>query len=498
MIPFSPWLPDIAAFQTDVATDALNVIPSSSGYRPLPSLVGVTAAPAAWPLTARPQGAISARSLSGNIYNFCGDATKLYQLSSDGLSWNDVSRTVGGAYTTPADNGWSFAQYGDYIIAANGNDATQYFQLGISTNFAALAGSPPVAYFTGTIREFGVLARTSTENNRIRWSAIGNISDWVSSATTLSDYQDFPDGGKIMGFVGGEYGLIFQERAIQRMTFEGPPTAFRFDKISTNFGCRAEGSIAAYDNLAFFLSDNGAYMVRGGAEIVPIGTEKVDAWIEANLDETNLNRVSSAIDPVNKLYLIGFMSYDVLSAATCPDTILIYHWPTGQWSRAEVSHQILFTSATQNSYTIDTMDLVSSTIDGLPYPVDARFWSGSGRLSLSAFDANGKLGFFSGSSMEATVETGDSQLNPGGRALLRGLRPMVEGLTGTPTLTVGYRNSTGTAVQYGSAISANAYGFCNARVNARYHRAKITIPAASQWSFARGIDDVKFSPMGSR
>ncbi|WP_230682109.1 hypothetical protein, partial [Streptococcus pneumoniae] len=77
------------------------------------------------------------------------------------------------------------------------------------------------------IREFGVLAKTSTQNNRVRWSAIGSITDWVSSATTLSDYQDLPDGGSIMGFVGGEYGIVFQERGITRMSFEGQPTAFR-------------------------------------------------------------------------------------------------------------------------------------------------------------------------------------------------------------------------------------------------------------------------------
>ena len=490
MIPFQPWLPDSADF-ANVSSEALNVIPSSYGFRPFPGFTNTASA-----VTARVQGAISVRSLSGTIFNFCGDATKLYKLASDGLSWSDVSRTSGGAYAVAADSKWSFAQYGDYVIATNGNDAVQVFQLGVSTNFAALAGSPPAAYFAGSIREFGVLAKTTTENNRVRWSAIGNIADWVASATTLSDYQDLPDGGSVMGFVGGEFGIVFQERAITRMSFEGPPTAFRFDKIATYLGCRAEGSIAAFENFAFFLGDDGMYMIRGGSEIVPIGVEKVDRWIEDNLDASFLYRITAAIDPINKLYIMGFPS--ISTGTGSPTEIIIYHWPTGQWSRAKVNHEMVYAAATQASYTIDGMDAASATVDGLPFPMDSRFWSGTGRLLLAAFDTSHRQGFFSSANLAATVETGDTQLTPGGRSLLKGLRPIVEGTTVTPSLTVGKRNYLNEPVTYGSSIPVNAYGICTARVNGRYHRARITIPAGNLWNFARGVDDLNFSPVGKR
>lgn len=100
--------------------------------------------------------------------------------------------------------------------------------------------------------------------------------------------------------------------------------------------------------------------------------------------------------------------------------------------------------------------------------------------------------------MAATIDTGDTQFNDGGRALLRGMRPMVEGDTVTPSVTVGYRNDLYDSVSYTSAVPVNAYGFCNARVNARYHRMRLTIPSGSNWNFARGVDDVKFSPTGRR
>src|SRR5574343_1381187 len=138
LVPFQSWMPDSADFNSESSADALNVIPSAYRFRPFPGFSPVAAA-----LTARAQGAASFRSLSGTIFNFCGDATKLYKLASDGLTWDDVSRTSGGAYTITQDSKWSFSQFGDYIIAVNGIDAAQVYQLGVSTNFAALGGSPP-------------------------------------------------------------------------------------------------------------------------------------------------------------------------------------------------------------------------------------------------------------------------------------------------------------------------------------------------------------------
>jgi len=491
MVPFASFMPDIAAFETNAAREAVNVIPSASGYRPFPAFSNTASA-----ITARAQGAISVRSTTGVIYNFCGDAGKLYRLNSNGAAWTDVSRVSGGAYVTALDSRWSFAQFGDFIIATNGADETQVYRLDVSTNFAALAGSPPRASFAGSIREFGILARDSTAFNRIRWSAIGNVADWTISATTLSDYQDFPDGGSIMGFVGGEYGIVFQERSVYRMSYEGPPTAFRFDKIANFLGCRAEGSIAAYENLAFFLSDDGFYMIRAGSEIVPIGAEKVDRWLEENVDESNIYRVSAAIDPINKIYVVGFPSIN--SGDGTPDRILVYHWVTGQWSTAAVRHQIIYSAGVQSAYTIDGMDTVSATIDGLPFPVDSRFWSGSGRLLLAGFDTLNRQGFFNGAALEATIETGDTQLSPGRKSLFRGLRPMIEGMSVTPSLTVGSRDNLSQSVTFGAPVAANSNGFCPARVNARYHRARITIPAGSEWKFARGVDDFKVSGAGAR
>lgn len=492
MIPFSAWLPDQPAFQTNALRDAKNVIPAANGYRPFPAFEYVADA-----ITARAQGAISVRGQTdGAIYTFCGDATKLYKMDTDGLGWTDISRVSGVAYGTAVTGKWSFTQFGDFIIATNGVDAVQYYELGVSTKFEPLAGSPPIAAIAGVIRGFVVLAKVSTQQNRIKWSAIEDPEDWATSALTLSDAQDFPEGGAIVGFVGGEYGLVFQEKAIQRMSFEGPPTVFRFDKISSFLGCREGGSIANFENMTFFLSDQGFYMIHGGSEVVPIGDEKIDRWFEQNVDASNIHRMTAAVDPINKIYIVGFPNGSASSGT--PNTLLMYHWTTGKWSYASVEHEMIFPAATQATYTIDGMDSVAATIDDLEYPVDSRFWTGSGRLLLSAFDASHQHGFFQGLPLEATIETNDEEPTPGRQTMVRSIRPMVEGSVVTPSVAIGYRNRLQDTVVYTAPVAANANGICPIRVNARYQRAKITIPANTEWMFARGIEDLKLSKMGGR
>lgn len=492
MYGFGPFLPDQPAFESNACSDVLNVIPSERGYRPANSFFNVTGA-----LTARAQGAFTCRGKQGTIYNFAGDATKLYKQSSDGLTWTDISRLAGGAYATGNDGWWDFALFGDIVIATNGVDAPQRFQLDVDTNFSALGGSPPIAKFVFVIRDFVVLACHATAQDTLTWSALGDAEDWVASATTLSDSQTMYEGGSIMGGVGGEYGTLFQERAFNRMSFEGPPTVFRFDKISKGMGCRAERSIATYENMTFFLSGDGMKLVHGGAEVVDIGAEKVDRWLEAELDGTYLYRVSSAIDPARKLYMMSFANGSASSGT--PNIILAYHWPTGKFAPLSPgAHELIYVGATQETYTIDGLDALSGTIDGLPYPVDSRFYAGTGQLLLGAFNTSHQQGFYTGAYLAATIETGDVQLTPGYKSMLRSLRPMLEGTSITTTVTIKYRNRLQDSHTSASAVAVNANGVCPLRVNARYHRATINTAANDNWTHANGIDDVMFTKMGKR
>jgi hypothetical protein len=133
-------------------------------------------------------------------------------------------------YAPGTEGFYRFTQFGNLAIAVNGIDAPQKFNLSSSTNWEALGGSPPIGTFITTVRDFVLMGKIGSTPQRIQWSPINNAEGtWGSVAATQADFQDLPDGGNVTGLVGGEYGVIFSETAIRRMTYEGPPTVFRLD-----------------------------------------------------------------------------------------------------------------------------------------------------------------------------------------------------------------------------------------------------------------------------
>lgn len=474
-VPFGEWLPDLPVLSNPGATVATNVIPRATSYGPFSDLVAYSNA-----LSARCQGAISCRSKAGTIFTFAGTATGLFKLN--GTSWEDVSRTSGGAYNCPADGFWSFAQFGNLVIATNGADAPQSFNMASSTDFAALAGSPPVAKFVMVVGEFVVLLNIQDNPQRAQWCARDDATDWTASAATQSDSQDtLGDHGDIMGGVGGTVGFIFFERAIVRMEYQGSPLIFRFDRIEQARGCAASGSIVPLGPAAFYLSDDGFYLFDG-QQSVPLGKHKVDKTFYGEVSQDHIPRINGAADPVNALVMWAYPGPN--SSAGDPNRVLLFNWKTGRWAKAEIAVEYFWRDLSKGT-TLDGLDAVSATLEALPFSLDARIWAG-GKTLLAAFDSAHKLGFFTGSALAATLETGEAQLFPGQRALAHAIWPMVDG--GTLTASLGYRDRPNDSVTWESAVAQNTTGFCPFMRSARLLRARVTVAAGGTWEHAQGVN----------
>ena len=483
-IPFAEWRPDMPAL-SQWSREALNVVPAEDSYRPLNALSGTSGA-----LAAPAQGAAWFRGTDGGTRMFAGDSSRLYRLAA--TAWNDASRAVGGPYAAGADNQWRFAQFGALALAANGVDVPQKFDLGAGTRWSALGGNPPVATFIATVRDFLVMAKIGNTPQRVQWSGFNNAETWGSALSTQADLQDLPDGGNITGLVGGEFGLVFQEASVRRMTYEGPPVVFRIDKIASDIGATVPGSVAGVLDLAFFLHKSGFYMVQGGQSVRAIGRGKVDRTFWAEFDETNQFRCSSAIDPVRGLYVFA---YPGAGSTGGPNRLLIYNWRAERWSRADVPCELVFGGASQEAFTLEQLDSFG-TLHDLPYSLDSSYWTGPLALLLFGFDTSHRSGAFSGETLEATLETGEFAPGGGSRAVLRGLRPLIDG--GSPRVRIGARERQQDNVAYGDAVGLTPAGLAPVYGSGRYFRARATIPAGSAWSNAQGIDDLDVRPAGAQ
>jgi hypothetical protein len=104
--------------------------------------------------------------------------------------------------------------------------------------------------------------------------------------------------------------------------------------------------------------------------------------------------------------------------------------------------------------------------------------------ALSVANSEHKLAFFNGDNKEAILETPE-QSGDGKRILVNGFWPV----TDAPTVKgrISKRESLQAAITYANEASMNADGFVAIIRSTRYSRAKIRIPAGTEWTYASGV-----------
>jgi len=477
MIQFGEWLPDQPDNQNAGVVTATNVIPAAAGYRSLPQFVELSNA-----ADSKIRGIFAAKDNSGNVKLFAGDAAKLYEFNASTSNLDDVSKAGTPAYDLTGGERWRFVQFGDYVIAAGGTgEELQKWQLGTDTAWSNLAGSPPKADYIAVVRDFIWTANIDEGSGRVpyrtRWSGFNDIDSWTSG-TAQSDFQDLPDSGAITGLVGGEYATILTERAIFRATYTGPPLIWQFDKVESQRGCDLPGSVCNIGGVVFYHSNDGFYMFDGQSSQA-IGAERVNKFFAEDHNASYKNNMSAAVDPLNQIAVWSYASNN--STTGQPDRLLIYNYVLNRWSLANVTADYIapFFSA---GYTMDALDNLSGTLDGLSSVLDSQLYRGGEFFFGGA--VSGNLYTFTGDPLSATIETGEVPLQMGKHAIVTRVYPYFEG--GTVTMEIGTRKNPTEAVTFTSAVSMNDDGFAPFRAQGRHHRARMNI--SGNWTVAQGID----------
>jgi hypothetical protein len=327
------------------------------------------------------------------------------------------------------------------------------------------------------VRDFVVAAFTTESSSvypsRVRWSDLNDETNWTSGATSQADYQEIPDGGQILGIRGGEFGLVFMEKAIHRMTYIGTPFIFQFDNISRGKGCISAGSIAQVQGISFFLSDDGFYMCDG-QNITSIGAEKVDRYFFQDADENDFANISAAVDPVRKLVIWSYKS------AFAQRKLMIYNFKTQKWTYSDNGSDYISDASTAAT-TLENLDSISASIDSLETSLDSIIYVG-GKYFLGG--TNGRyVVTYSGAPLTGEVITGD--INLGGRSVMTLARPQIDG--GSASVSVASRTLLSDSIDFGATIAADSENRVSLRSNGYYHRIKV-VPTGANWKTAVAID----------
>lgn len=419
------------------------------------------------------------------------------KLTADTFTVTTTSATTSGnvrisasetGFNTPASERIRFTRFGNRTIAANFSDRLQSFVADTSTSFRNLADNAPIAKYVTVVRDFVVAAHLDSAGGnlpyRVQWSDLNDETNWTSaptSPTSQSDYQDIPDGGHITGIRGGEFGLVFMEKAIHRMTYVGTPFIFQFDNISREKGCIAAGSISQYQGITFFLSDDGFYMCDG-QQVVPIGAEKVDRYFFADAD-MDYTTMSSAVDPVRKLVMWNYKN------KFAERKLLVYSFTTKKWSVMDANSDYI-SDATTASVTLEQLDDVSASLDALSVALDSALYAG-GKYFLGGTSGT-KVVTFSGANKSATIETGD--VATGGRSLVTLARPQID--NGSATVALASRTLLSDQVTFGTATAADSDNRVSLRGSGNYHRIQVN-PTGDNWKMAVAVD-IEIQPQGVR
>ena len=475
-IAFGEWTPDQPGL-TNGLQRAENVFPQANGYGAVPIVVDYSAA-----ASETLNNVVAGRTTVGGTILFAGGATKLFKLDQADLSLDNVSKS--GNYTTPTDQRWRFTQFGNVVIAANGYDKLQGFNVNSASLFADLAADAPTARYVTIVRDFVVSGNIqSSYPNRVQWSALNDESSWTTSATTQADFQDIPDGGSVVGITGGEFGLILMDRSIYRMSYVGSPLVFQFDNITRNLGCYEANSVIQYAGMTFFLGDDGFYACDGQT-ILPIGNEKVNRFFFNDVDQGTIYLMSAAVDPAKKLIIWAYAS---LGSATV-DKLIIYNFQTQKWSSGTTTADRIATTSTP-AVTLEGMDAYGN-LDTIMTSFDSRLWLG-GRLQLAGVNGT-KIVTFTGANATAYLETGDIEV-PGATSAITMVKPLVD--DGSANVAVATRRLLNETVTYGTAASSDAENRVSIRSVGRFHRLQLS-PTGS-WSTAIGMD-IELNGLGTR
>lgn len=474
MIKFGELQADLPAYQNSGALKADNVIPLTEGYK---SLAGFQALSTTG-LTGSAVGLFSAFQ-AGGVTNYAGDATKLYQMNS---SQEFIDKSKAGGYNNSTTEGsrdyWAFTQFGTNIIATNHADNIQKFDEGTDSAFSDLV-SIKAKYIT-VINNFVVAGYTTESstgyNQRVKWSALNDSSDWTPSQSTQSGYQDIVGPhGNLMGIVGGEQsGIVIFERAIYRMSYVGTPLIFRFDKIADNVGAFCDKSISSFGNMIFFLAQDGFYMLTGGQQLAPIGNGKIDNFFFDDIS-SNLDGVCSAIDPNNSIVVWSYRGSGATSTSNINNKLVIYNYAVNKWSTGSGLELEYISSASQEAFTtLESLDVLGD-LDNLPKSLDSYYY-GEGIVGLAGFNGDNKFGKFIATSLSATVDTTEFEGVKDRRSIILNCRPIVDGLGNTTvTVTPIARASQLDSVSVGTAVSTQDNGVCPLRSNSRYHRMRVSV-----------------------
>lgn len=480
-VPFGEFLPDQPDYKNPGCIRAENVIPTAGGYGPLRG-AGNTSGTA----TGVCRGGALLRRSTGAAITVGGGATRL---------WVDVAGTVvetTGLTDIGADAYWQFEQFNGRVFAvAPNNDLQELTDIDTDTTWSAVSDAPAQAEVIGKVGQHLMVGALSSNPYAIQWSGLNQPRTFTADALNLAGTGEARhEYGKITGIVGDRYPLLFQQYGISRITPVGPPLVFRIEPIEEARGAIAPNAIVPVGFLTYYISDEG-FCVTNGAGSQLIGSQRVNEFFKEDVSDTDLFRMHGTVDWTSQSVIWAYYPKE----GTGFTKLVIYSWAENRFSTGTLPVQWLL----QGTTSATTIDGLTNGVDTYTQSFDAAEFRARGR-NLSAYvesGSNAQLVALDGDALQAVFETGDTQPQPGKRAYISKVYPIIENSDANTQAIVITKNKKGGMETLSTPGTINDAGFCPVRADGRFARVRSIIPAGSEWEKAQGVQ-IDFRVSGAR
>lgn len=497
IVPLARFAPDKAKFNTDALSSVNNVVPATDGWKPLKQIVttpaiydylvdesgdhltdqdgnrlvvGTDWSGIAGEITL-PDAATMffvARKRDGTEILFAGTDSQLLKYNTTSNVWEDVSSTT---YNSAVP--WVVVQFGDYVLAQNGFNSEQLFDVENDTEFSDNA-TAPISKTLAVVKNFVVRGNIvswssqsiTNEPRMFQCSAIEDPTDNEPQNSNFSDYQTFATGTEIKAIIPfGEGCIVEMKDARYVANFVIDTFTFTSQAVDETRGTPAGYSIGLLGPSDYVMyRDDGFWRINmGGSK--NIGNEKVNAFFAGDCDQELRDTIRACVDPEN---LICWFSYTDTTGAR---KMLGYHYLLDEWTASDIDVVVAATARTfEYSTTITT----------------------AGLLRFAVIDSSGQLGYLVGPNALAEFGTNEVLHNKD-RTWVNGLRLITDASTYSVIVTT--RDVLGGSQRArSSAAPSSRSGLVPTRADGRSHKYDFTIAAGTTWTTATVADvDVKAS-----
>jgi len=397
------WLPDYLSsiMPEGGLMTCSNLTPLDTHYAPLPDLLNYSTNTVT---AGTPLQSVEYMGTDGNFYTFTGTTTKLNRLEID-KSFTNISKSGVTYYSLR----WSFAKYGEWVIATNFTYAPQVLKGLTAANFVNLGGSPPMAKYCLLHKGHLIFAYLNEGGvvypQKIIWSALENIEDYTPSILTGADSQDLADtDGDIVGMANvGNNVAIFHRSSITMCYYTGSPYTFNIQQNAIKNVGAIEGTIVSLGDIVYFWDSRDIYSFDGNT-VTPLGFGVKKAVLDG-LELGAINLITATTDKKNHII---FWSFPFSGSTTGCNRILCYNYRTNKFTMLYPDTHTSLIEIHTGGIDMDSIDTLYPDIDDMPFYMDNQAYV-SNTFNLAAFGTNSRLQTFNGNLTwgNFTIKTGE-------------------------------------------------------------------------------------------